>query len=107
MLRSPGEAFEHRGAFVLGDPGAVVVDDDLDPAREVIAESWTWVARPCLTALAMALSITSRSPVGGPASIRWATEVASRPGLIDARGVVGGAVEKLGDVEGNVVVGGA
>jgi hypothetical protein len=36
------------------------------PTRELIAASCTWVAWPCLTALAMALSITNRSPVGRP-----------------------------------------
>ena len=80
--RPAGEPFEDRTAFRFRDPGAVVVDRDLHAFAGTATLSWISVAPPCLTALAMALSVTSRSPVGKPtiSTVGDGTSDTSTPG---------------------------
>ena len=64
--RSAGEPLEDGGPLLLGHADAVVVDGDLDTVDGTYCGQRISVAPPCLTALVIALSMTSRRPAGIP-----------------------------------------
>ena len=64
------------------------------PLRRVSSPpSWTRVAPPCLTALAIALSTASRSPAGSPMMMHVGDGMGSPEIRVDPHGVMGSPVQ--------------